>query len=208
MRRLAVLFCAVLGCTKNDDRDAQFWAWFQAHGAEVATIKTGTESIAEELTRELRKIDARLVYQIRVGPPRELAISADGLATLFPTVRRLVAAAPALPGWTIVAFRQRTRMPEINRSGKLIHVTDLSFSLLAPPKPGYKLDVAIFVGGGIAVDAVVRGSVFVILDSWLGEVDTETVLGKVQISDETEKPRDARPFPELVGLVDGQKARP
>jgi hypothetical protein len=86
-----------------------FWAWFTANSNRVATIEHGHEPIAGELAAHLQAIDPDLTFEVGVkDKPRELIISAGGVKRAFPAVRRLVAAAPEIAGWTVIAFRPRS----------------------------------------------------------------------------------------------------
>jgi hypothetical protein len=62
---------------------------------------------------ELHKIDPRLTFELGVSiEPHELIISAGGLRDAFPTVKRLVSAAPPIAGWRFIAFS--SSMPPVS----------------------------------------------------------------------------------------------
>ena len=92
-----------------------FWDWFKANSARLMNseyygnpILPYGDPILEELTVELNKVSNGLTFQFSSKDiyGREFVVSADGIRQLFSTVIKLVGAAPALPGWKIVAFRQ------------------------------------------------------------------------------------------------------
>jgi hypothetical protein len=110
--RALPLLLLLLACTRSSV-EARFWKWFVAHKDAVATIRHANEPIANELAVELRKVHPRLVFEMGLGTPKELIISASGERDGFPAVKRLVAAAPAIPGWVVIAFRPRKPNTEL-----------------------------------------------------------------------------------------------
>ena len=108
--------------------EARFWRWFVAHKQAVATIQRGDEPIANELGRELKSVDADLVFETKVGEgEHELIISADGLTRAFPAAKKLVAAAPAIPDWKVIAFRPRKAGYTIQIQGIKLGPNDVGF---------------------------------------------------------------------------------
>ncbi|MBM3270994.1 MAG: hypothetical protein FJZ01_25455 [Candidatus Sericytochromatia bacterium] len=113
--------------------NTDFWRWFQAHSAEIKAIKTGEEPIAEDLDRQLKAIDEHLTYEF--GPQgqgaREFFISADGRKASFGAVKQLVAAAPKLEGWKVVAFRQRKpKLYTVSFGGVTVDPDDVYFAVV------------------------------------------------------------------------------
>jgi hypothetical protein len=187
-----------------------FWDWFAAHAAEAATIKTAREPVADQLAAALQQVDARLTFEIgsHPGQEHELVISADGLKSAFPAVRRLVAAAPPVRGWRVTAFRPRKGADSVIQlgDGTELGADSFRFSTLAAGPKGQPLSIAIYVKGKKdAGDAALKFAVFLFLDSLLGEYDVETWLGAIDIRPDAAAPADARPIRELTALVDGQK---
>ena len=88
--------------------EEQFWKWFESHTDSLMNLRRNHTKVIEGLGVELSKVSEGLTFQ--VGPKesygREFVVSADGMPERFSSVIRLVGAAPALPGWKIVAFRQ------------------------------------------------------------------------------------------------------
>ena len=92
----------------SSSSDAAFWQWFAANKDEVAKVKRADEPMADQLAAHLHAIDGGLTFELGVATTQhELIVSAAGIKSLFPVVKRVVAAAPPLPGWKIIAFRQR-----------------------------------------------------------------------------------------------------
>jgi hypothetical protein len=189
--------------------DLTFWKWFGAHAAQVATIKDGSEPIMNELGDELHKIDADLAFELGVGKsgPKEMIVSADGKKALFPVVKRVVDAAPAIPGWKVIAFRPRKDAgTAIQLGGQKVGPEDLWFEVLPTAhKPG-PIDVAIYGAGFDGPnDRAFKQATFILLDALLGEYDTEMRLGEIQFRSLAKKPAGARKLGELPALVDGWK---
>lgn len=72
--------------------DAAFWQWFVSKKDVVATVKRADEPIANELAAQLHKVDKDLTFELGIATnEHELIISADGIKTVFPAVKRLAA---------------------------------------------------------------------------------------------------------------------
>jgi hypothetical protein len=95
--------------------EQQFWTWFRQREPVLRQVQTGREPVCEELAAELQRVQPELVYEFEAnrGGRRVLTISADGIVSAFPAVERLVAAAPALSAWRVIAFRQGSPGPRI-----------------------------------------------------------------------------------------------
>src|SRR5688500_16970121 len=89
--------------------EQRFWDWFAANSHRFVNVERDQEVLFGELRRQLSRIHPSLTFEF--GPQRdqrrELVISADGIKDAFPAVQRLVAAAPDLSDWRIIAFRPR-----------------------------------------------------------------------------------------------------
>jgi hypothetical protein len=214
VRGRALLLALVLvgGCKKQpaaNAADVAFWRWFAAHQGEVAKVQKADEPVANQLAAELHKVDPRLTFELGVDPkgPHELIVSAGGVQGAFPTVKRLVGAAPAIAGWKVIAFRPRksTDFQIDLQDGTHLGGGDLKFRVLPDGEPGL-VDVAIYVKGmrGAGEEST-RQSVYLLLDAALGEYDVETRLGQIEILPGSSAPADARPFAELPAAVDARK---
>lgn len=199
---------AATGATDSAAKNEAFWAWFQAHSAEIATITTAKELIADELHIELSKVRSELTFEL--GPketPRELIVSADGIVGAFPAVQSLVAAAPPLPGWKVIAFRPRKPGFSIEMGDVKLTPADVKFT--SSTETTGKTAVTIFVPGRTRENAKqIDGAVLILLDAVVGEFDTETRIGEISIKpiDEAGK-RELRPLADLAGVVDAKKAK-
>jgi hypothetical protein len=189
--------------------EAAFWRWFKDHRVEVGKVKRADEPIAKQLASELHKVDPRLIFELGIGTePKELIISADGIREVFPAVKRLVAAAPAIPGWKVVAFRPRKGAGltiEVGGGTKL-GADDLYFVVLPTAKPPAPVDLMLYVPGlGGPDDEAVKQVSYLLLDATLGEHDVETKVGGIALKPASEKPASAKPLRDLPRLVDAWK---
>ena len=90
---------------------ATFWKWVADHQLELRAVigesMTGEEPVLDALLEALHAYDEDLFYLMGGDPAEmvELIITAEGNLEAFPAVRKLIDAAPALPGWEFVAFK-------------------------------------------------------------------------------------------------------
>jgi hypothetical protein len=90
-------------------RTARFWSWFQANEQRYRDLDVpDKEQLLDELQTQLQAFDEDLWFEVGGSPtgPRELVISAEGKLAAFPALRELCRAAPLIPGWTVVSFKQ------------------------------------------------------------------------------------------------------
>ncbi len=190
--------------------DAVFWQWFEGNARRLAAAQRPSEQLLDEVQRELQKAEPGLAFEIGYeGPraPRMLVVSADGARERFAAVKRLVGAAPRkVPGWQVVAFRQRKPGLEVAYQGVRLHPRDVWFS---SERVGGAVNVLVHVreSGSHPLPAV-QGAVLLLLDSTLGEYDVETRVEGIEIRPLPVDPRAAwlRPLSELPAVVDAVKA--
>jgi hypothetical protein len=187
---------------------AAFWKWFAQHAKQVDEIRTAKESIADELAAQLHRVDPALTFELGPpGAPRELIISADGILSAFGAVKSLVAVAPPIPGWTVIAFRQRKRpLFEIRLGdGTKLRPEDVWFTAQSRGR-SEKLDVYFFVKNFETRNpASTRQALYLLLDDVLGEYEVETRIGGIEIRPLAGQPPTARPILELATLVDRRR---
>jgi len=90
--------------------EERFWTWFSANAPKLAAAPMGSPIWTRRITKVLKRYDQQLAWEIDASKksPLDFVISADGSRQVAPAVERLVAAAPPIPGWRFVAFRQRS----------------------------------------------------------------------------------------------------
>ncbi len=111
----------------------------------------------------------------------EFAVSADGNLEVAPVVRRLVAAAPAIPGWSIVAFRQKDdRAPIAQYGGENVSREDLRLGNEIYVRDG-QIGLTLFIQGldEKNYEGKVGGTVL-LLDSIVGEELAMTKIGSLE----------------------------
>jgi hypothetical protein len=203
---LALTLFAVLGFScapQKGPQEKSFWIWFQSNQEALLKVKSGREEICNELTRQMKGLNPNLVYEF--GPVgndrREFTISADGIKESFPAVEALYAAAPVLPKWKILKFRQRREPVGISLRGTSVEADSVA---VAVKKVGEKADVIVYIPGAPENDRDIYGSIaFLMLDQTLGEYDVETLIGEVQIMPASRALEKTYSLKELPKVIDG-----
>ena len=90
----------------------EFWQWFEVNNTKYLFLNDIDEEvkkqILEELLAELHKYNDKLFFEIGHHPDRseqEFVITANGDVNYFDKVEELVAVAPVLKDWEILAFK-------------------------------------------------------------------------------------------------------
>ncbi|MFP2956396.1 hypothetical protein ACLEPN_00825 [Myxococcus sp. 1LA] len=205
--RLSLSLLALMGCRDQPSAEARFWQWFESNSARLAQPSQDQERIFDELQNELSKAHDGLTFELGpvVNGSRELAISADGIKEHFSAVQTLVAAAPKLPRWRVVAFRQRKGPGYTVQLGTLsLSPDDVWFRVEAQPRQPIQLFLYInnFEQGERQRFAPV---VYLLLDDILGEYDVETKIDGIEFDALPKNPKESglRPLPDLAIVVDG-----
>lgn len=206
----AVVLSAIVSQLAPSSPAAEFWRWFEGNARRLAAEQRPSEATLDEIQGELQKAAPGLAFEIGyegAGVPRVLVISADGIRDRFADVKRLVAAAPPkLPGWRVVAFRQRKADFEVQYAGLRVHPRDVWFE---SEGVGGALNVVVHVrdAGSHPLPAL-QGAVLLLLDSALGEYDVETRIDGIDIRPLPRDPKAAglKPLSELAAVVDAAKA--
>jgi len=180
---------------------AGFWEWFQKNEARLAdTPPEKLVGTMEEIQTELDKHEDDLTVELMLDKTPALIISADGNAAMFGAVKRVVAAAPKLKRWRVIAFRpRRPWMEDLEIEGKKFALSDFAFRELG--RAAGKLDIELSVKGRTEANQdQVDKAAFLVLDVVLGEYDTETKIGVIDFTSTRKKSH--RPLPELAAIVD------
>ena len=210
----------------NKTKAAAFWAWFasaedgirklvsqvrssvprQAEGRE--DVSRALEEAVNELSAALERFDGRLAAYISAhhGPDgdAELVISAEGDVQAFPAAKRLVAHAPAIAGWRLMALKPREPdAPEgIQVGGEFLPAEAISYAL------AYEnglVDILIVLDcEDVDIDEETGFHTVTMLEEMLGEEDLATRVGGLGL--ETTAGVDSsiglRPIAELPGEFD------
>ena len=206
---LALLVSSPAQATQQQD----FWTWFQANLDFLTQYDTNTAAVTRVVGSRLQNVDRGLTYEMGRAPDGvyEFIVSAGGNRDVFPEVRRLVRAAPAIENWRIIAFRPR-RPDALDWSlayaGIEISGRDLWYHLASKDS---QLALTLFVRGMSAGNRDAMASAgFIILDQALGEYDTATKLHFVDFAPLPPDPAAAglKPLSDLAAEVDRRFAEP
>jgi len=203
------LFVASGGCTRGTPPEQAFWKWFERNEPALFDfdLEKSQDGILDELAFEIHKVDSNLTFEF--GPKedgrREFTISADGIRKAFPKVEKLYAAAPSLPRWHFVKFRQRRKPSDLSYGGVTVRAE--AVSVLTEPD-GQKLDITVFIPGYSEASKDTYDAIaFLFLDQALGEYDVEMHLGEVSIKAISQAPPKAYSFAALPKVFDASIAR-
>lgn len=160
--------------------ESKFWDWFTDHQDLYFNFETNKEKLFDQLKKQLDKIDKNLTFEfspVFENDKREFVISADGIKESFPVVKKLVDNAPPLSNWIFVAFRQpRTDFNLVELNDIKLDMSDVFFRFA---KDKGKIGVELNIRGYEDTPDWTAAS-FIMLDSLLGEYDTEMSLGWIE----------------------------
>jgi hypothetical protein len=188
--------------------EQEFWTWFVANKHKIEADPQNGEANARLLSKRFEKFHKDVVWEIGQVEDGtiELAISADGLKAAAPYARKLADAAPPIPGWKIVAFRQPKPdgmgpiAIEFPGAGNRIG-TDTVFVSVSQEGWEYNLDLY----HDLPLDTpseVVSGVMFLLLDTSIGEHAMIYKVGYIEFHPMSEKPDDAIPLDDLRKVID------
>jgi hypothetical protein len=169
--------------TKKETKEEAFWRWFSDNSPRYFEFEKDQEALFDELHDQLAKANSGTAFAFEFGPiednARDFIISADGIREMFPAVERLVAAAPELPQWRVIAFRPRREVEfEIQMDDVKISHEDVWFHL---GSQGDKIAIRLFLSGIEDVNSEAAGYIsYLMLDTALGEYDVETKVGYIE----------------------------
>jgi hypothetical protein len=193
---------------------AAFWQWFQRHGDRLLADMAGDdhparERASDEVHRALAAVQPDLSFEFGVDPSdKEFVLSADGKRDNVDVVKALVAVAPPLPGWRVVAFRPRmevTPSTVVQLQGEEVGPDDIWF---AETEEEAGLGLTLYVRGLTVKNRRLRGlGAVLLMDHALGEHDALTLFAGLQAEPLPDDPAGAglHPFAELPGRIDAVK---
>ena len=147
----------------------QFWALASVRVPALTRASSANDATYDELYAALQKVAPGLSLQFKAGGG-ELIITADGDRKLFAHAREVVAAAPHIPGWKIIALKPKLGFPVSTEwEGTTIRADDMFFLPLSR-KNSDELGLRIYVKGLPAGDAEpATEAAHRMLDNGLGE---------------------------------------
>ena len=186
----------------------RFWMWFRENEDSLLDFECDRDRIFSALAAALAAVAADLSFEFgpRIDGRRDFVISAGGIKSAFAAVTALVAAAPVLPHWNVIAFRpRRAAMMAISFGGRTVRPEDVEFCVLSN---GRELGLYLFFDGYRESERAIWGQIgYLLLDQALGEHDVEAKVGSIQFLASSAHPEAARyPLPELPGIFDARFA--
>ena len=123
----------------------EFWEWMSESSAEL--LQADGEEVADQIEARLREYDARIGVEVsEPAEPREMIITAWSQRDAFDAVRELVAAAPALEGWQIIALKPPRGFEfGLNLEGLRIDANELRFDPLSAQEDPKLLGIRVYV---------------------------------------------------------------
>ena len=206
-----LLLLALLGLAScnSKTKEEKFWDWFKANESSYYSESGNRKELFSELRTQLQAIDENLTFEftpIQKNHVKELTISADGIASSFPTVSALVTKAPRIRNWKFNAFRQRIPGDniEINYEGPGIKIAynDLYFRYAKDSaKLGLELNIRNYTDS-----EDFKNATYVLLDGLIGEYDMGTRISSIAFKKLQESKRDTLVrIVELRGIIDSLK---
>lgn len=182
-----------------DTAAGRFWRWFEANAKDLRAepdLPKTMERISEALAKEHKGVFAEIGSD---GSDRLLVLSVDGDKKLFPMVEQLYAVRPKVPGWKLIAFRQRdASLSTIEMNGRKLEPKAMKF---IAERHGALFDVTVYVPGFTTADDF-GNILFIALDHVVGEYDMETRIGGIEWAKLEAAPATARPLADLPKLID------
>lgn len=182
---------------------AVFWDWFESKSEEFYHLEDNMDELFDELTTELHAYNSRLTFvfsTVLEDGKREMIISADGSKSDFPAVEKLIDAAPELDKWTFIGFRPRMEGSfAVNYDGLELDPKNMKFTHYAD---GDLCGIEVFIKDYDESDDRFGGAFFVLMDNALGEYDTETKIGGIELFAYPEDTTDLLPFTDIAAVVD------
>jgi hypothetical protein len=189
MRQWQLLYFAVLllivGCQPVLGADAQqFWAWFEKNQDryyDFDEMDAGVEASFDELSGQLHAIHEHLTFEFGPrGEVREFIISADGFRSAIEQVQALADAAPKLPKWTIIRFRQPKSVARgVEYGGECLDLATARGKLF---EDRGRIGILMLAEPGSFRDIeALTGSAYLTLDNLIGEYQVMTQAGEILI---------------------------
>jgi hypothetical protein len=174
------------------------WGWLQGRLSEVQAM--GAEAAAEVLERGVSAMDERLGVEVTdEGGTRRAIVTAGGDAEAFDAARRVVASAPAIPGWEFVALRPAQGFDfEVNAGGLVFDAKELSFQALTSEEAPTQLAIRLLVPNPWLEEWAEIG--LRVLETGLGE-EAAARIGYIEIDRREPDSKNVFPLESLPGWV-------
>ena len=194
-------------CSKSETPVDKFWSWFLTNRKDIESkFQSDPPKAVDAITAAFRQATPDLMFEVSPKTdPREFTVSADGIIERFPSVLAFVNAAPKIPGWKVVAFRQADpRSFGVNHKGISLDRASVFVEPLRD-KEGF-LNLILYVPNLSAMDRkAMEATSFILLDSCIGEYDAVKRIRYVDYRDISEKTKDSFPIGDLVTFISTHK---
>ncbi|WP_186763763.1 hypothetical protein [Planomicrobium sp. CPCC 101079] len=189
---------------KKEDKAVAFWQWFEANGQLYYELpEDKTEKLLYQLDKKIRKVNQDLAWEFSmdlIDGKREFTVSADGIVEAFGDVESLVKAAPELPDFEIIPFRQ-AREDEFSAECNGIRLTmdDIFYSYEVGEETKL-VHLCLYIKGLTPENAEDYISLaFVLLDTAIGEYNVGMHVGEIDF-ERYKYNRGAKPLDTLKEL--------
>ena len=148
----------------------EFWQWMSDSSAEL--LEADGQEVADRVEERLRDIDARIGVEVSgAAEPREMISTAWSDRAAFDVVRDIVAAAPPLEGWEIIALKPPRGFGfALDLDGLHIDASELMFDPLSAQEDPRLLGVRVYVPGAADDDDErLNRALPLILETGIGE---------------------------------------
>lgn len=185
-----------------------FWKWFSTESAALRSLEP--ELLAERLAEALRSHVGDLGVEVgdeeeEPAQLQEVVFTADGDATRFDAVKALVAAAPALDGWSFVALKPPMGFDfTLEADGVELDGSALRFEpLMGPDGLGLRLYLPETVAKEDDVEQLIR----LLLQTGVGEENAAGIVHVEAAPLSSPEAREAIALPELANYLEQQRTQ-
>jgi hypothetical protein len=195
---------------------SSFWQWFEENATRLRPALFGKDPAAreeafEEIREALDEVKSEVILEFSSGETPDtyhVIVSADSRPERVDAVKELVASAPELRGWQVVAFRPRMDVGdsmEIVIGDEKVGPADVWFTV-AEEENG--LALTLYVRGLTPANERMRGlGAALLAEHAVGERDALTLLSSLRTEPLPEGPeaKGLRPFGDLLAVFAEQR---
>lgn len=178
-----------------------FWELFLRNERRLWKLRSGDDSILDDFHAALASYSDRLSLEVsdEENGMRELIVSADGDSSLFRRVDELVAVAPKLPRWHVIALKPPRGFDFEFQSGDLhLSPRELVFEPLLSEANPDALGVRVLVPrDASANDEEILEAVRQVISIGLGERVATSAIKHIEIAPEADNEADFIPLLDL-----------
>jgi hypothetical protein len=188
---------------------SDFWRLFEQKAGALARISSADDPLYDELLEQLQRIDEGLYIEFAAAPGHcVLVVTAEGDRELFDLAEAVVAAAPQVAGWDIVALKPKLGFPrEVSWEGVRVDVAEVVFEPLSE-EDSNDLGLRLLVPGLAEEDVEhVHNALLRVLDHALGERQFADSVQYTEVACLDEPAEDYIPLVELEAFIEWHRKR-